>query len=291
MNWDDVRTFLAVERHGAVTGAAGELGCNPSTVTRRLTQLEARLGVKLLERRKTGYAVTPAGDALKEEAAAIEMQMVALAHRVSASEQRLQGRVIFSAPAALSGRLLVPHLPAFRARYPGIVLEIIDDDLPLDVNRREADVVLRATSNPPDQLLGNRIAESVGRPYGSPGYLDATSDPGAYALVVSEGSEDAPLRQWAVEQGLTTALRSSSRELRIRAACAGIGLCFLPEAVGDAEPGLVRVPGQVPTHAVDVWLLTHPDLRMSARVRAVQEFVASVVPSRSGRPGIPDAST
>ena len=275
MEWEEVRTFLAVERNRTVTAAATELGCNPSTVTRRIAQLERRLKVKLFDRGSHGYATTRAGQELKRDAAKIEEQLVSLAHRVRAREKEARGKVIFSAPSGVTGRMIVPRLGEFYERYPGIELEIVDDDAPLDVTRRQADVVLRATNDPPSHLLGTKLGTSPARPYASSAYLKRRAQLECDWVVVGKGAHD---RSWIDGLGRTRiTLTSDCRELRIRAACSGLGLVHLAESVGDMEPGLERLPGDVPVTRLEIWLLTHPDLRLSEPVRAFKSFLVDLV--------------
>jgi len=68
MNWDDLRLFLAVARTGSISGAARQLAVQHSTVSRRMRQLEAKLATRLIERKKSGYVLTPAGEDIKQTA-------------------------------------------------------------------------------------------------------------------------------------------------------------------------------------------------------------------------------
>lgn len=290
-DWDDLRTFLAIARAGSLAGAARALGVNHSTVFRRLNALEADLGVRLFERLPGGYALTAAGEEMRASAERIEEEMLGLARRVVGRDVRLTGTLRVTTTDTLAQGLLGPHLAAFRAAYPGIVVELITANTFFDLSRREADVALRPSRHPDAGMVGRRLAQIAVAVYGGRRYLEAAGWPGdtselaGHALISGDETlSHLPAVRWLAERAPdgAVALRCNSWLTQLAAARAGIGLAALPCFLGDAWPDLVRVLPPDPAAASELWLLTHPDLRRTARVRAFMDRIAAAL--RAERP-------
>src|SRR5688500_8308474 len=124
MDWDDLRVFVAVARAGRVAAAARSLGVEHSTVARRLARLEQDLGAPLFYRTAGGYRLTEAGQRASALAEEIEHGAVELTGRIRAQTNTLVGRVRVALLDELASAWLAPRLPAFRARYPELDLEL-----------------------------------------------------------------------------------------------------------------------------------------------------------------------
>lgn len=147
-DWDDRRLFLAVAR---------VLGVTHSTVFRRIGAFERRLGVRLLVRLSGGYVLTAAGEEMRDSVTRIEEEIAALALTVAGQDQRPGGTIRITTTDLLAVGLLPRHVAAFRARWPGIDIEVIVADTMLDLTRRKADVALRI-GNPGQEALVGRLA-------------------------------------------------------------------------------------------------------------------------------------
>lgn len=172
MEWDDYRHFLAIEQAGSVLGAAKQLGVNHTTVLRRIASLERRLGVRLFERLRTGYTPTPAGEELRNVILGVRQVLLDVEHRLSGKDLQLSGVVRIATTDTLSHGLLLPHLRAFRQLHPHIQLQIIGSNQIVSLTRREADIAIRATNQPPDNMLGRKIGLARSAIYGALSYLD-----------------------------------------------------------------------------------------------------------------------
>jgi DNA-binding transcriptional LysR family regulator len=158
MNWDDLRLVLAVVREGTLSGAARDLRVTHSTVFRRLGAIEGRLGVRLFERFRDGYSATPAGEAAAALATRFADDFVALERRLSGQDLRPSGTVRIATTDTISA-MLMRHVPALRAAHPEISLEVTVSNAVANLTRREADVAIRPTPEPPETLVGRRIAD------------------------------------------------------------------------------------------------------------------------------------
>ena len=122
LDWDDLRLFLAVAKAGTTLAAARELGVSQSTSARRIDALETALGLKLFDRRQSGYALTEMGKELAEAAAAVEVAAGALASKAAALRRGLTGTVRITTNDLFAGKVPLPSLSAFRQMHPGILL-------------------------------------------------------------------------------------------------------------------------------------------------------------------------
>lgn len=279
--WDDLRTVLAVARAGSLSGAARALGVEHSTVYRRINEVEARVGARLFERRRTGYATTAPGDRLVEAATAMEEAANAALRQVSGVDARIEGTVRLATSELLAVAVLPLLLPALRRELPGLELEIAVSNTSVDLTRREADLALRATLRPPDHLVGRVVAHVRYGLYAAPSlYGDLPPDaPVELARAPWLGFDERlagfPNARWLATTypDVRPALRFDSTVAMARAAAAGAGLAVLPLFAGAQESGLVRIGEVLPIPPMTVWVLRHADLAQNARVRALGAFL------------------
>ncbi|HRQ64556.1 MAG TPA: LysR family transcriptional regulator [Xanthomonadaceae bacterium] len=291
--WDDLRYLLAIAREGSLAGAARSLGVNHSTAFRRLHALEAQLGVRLFERLPEGYVTTPEGETIRRHAEQVEDAVLALERTVAGADYRLSGRVRLTTPAGLAQDYVAPLLPTFRVQHPDIEVEIAVSDTDFDLARREADLALRATSQPPEFLVGRKVADLDWCFMASPDYIAKRGRPqGVDALHDHDliGASDSFRRvsafAWLERQcGARIVARADHLLTMAAMACAGLGIAMLPSDLHRANLERLFVadtgaPGQL-------WLLTHPDLRRVARIRAFSDFLYSTLREDPRLSGVP----
>lgn len=283
-NWDDLRIFLAVARAGTLSGAARTLRVNHSTVFRRIGAFEEGLGVRLFERLPNGYVLTAAGEEMREGALRVEEEITGLSRKVTGQDLRLSGTVRVTTIDMLAFGLLPRHLAGFRKAYPGIALELVIGNATLNLSRREADVALRVGNEPPETLVGRRVGKLVFAVYASVEYSELSPEPDlALHDWIGLDSEHAALmrRFSAFLPGVQPVLRANSVAAALAAAQAGLGLAPLPCGLADREPDLVRVAPLPDDFTLDLWLLTHEDLRGTARIRALLDYIADALRSEA----------
>ena len=280
--WDELRLALAIARAGSLAGAARSLSVSHATVFRRLNALEARLGVTLFERDRAGYTPTVAGDDMAAAAARVEQEVFAVQRRVVGRDQRPSGTVRLTTTDTLFEGLLAPVLAECRRAYPDIALEVAISNEPFNLTRRQADMAIRPIAKPPDTLIARRLGRVALAVYGPAG-ADDEALPELDWLGLDDSVSFPALESWMAQQvgqpvcpyrmdsllGLRTAVRS------------GAGRAVLPCYLADADPQLVRLQAPIDDVATDLWLLTHPDLRRVARVRAVRDVVSAALSQAS----------
>jgi DNA-binding transcriptional LysR family regulator len=278
--WDDFRLILAVAEQAGLPAAAARLGVAHSTVFRRLGQIEALLGAALFERHRSGYAPTAAGEAVVALAGRMRDDITALTRRLAGQALAPSGEIRLATSDALLQGLLLPLLVRFRQAHPGLRLDLVTGNAAANLSRRDADVAIRASEAPPETLVGRRAARIAWALYGAAGL------PAAGVAWLAPGDALATLPSAGllrVRGGAAPVAARLDSVLGLAAAAeAGLGLAHLPCFLGDARPGLRRLAPPEPALASDLWLLTHPDLRHSPRIRVFLDFMAAGIAGLRG---------
>jgi DNA-binding transcriptional LysR family regulator len=287
--WDDFKLVRLISEAKGLSGAATRLGINHSTVFRRLGQLEGALGTKLFERHRTGYTLTAAGEEMAALAERMDDDVASFARKLAGQAISPAGELRVTTNDTLLAHLLTPIFSRFLAQCPDVRLDVVLSNQALNLSKRDADVAIRATDNPPETLVGRRAATIAWAVYGR-----AADFPQRERADAGGADADLSERRW-VTLGDSFAAFKAVRYVRDRAPPerivykvntvlglteaveTGIGIGPLPCFIADARPGVVRLSPPNPDFSTGLWLLTHADLRHSARVRAFLDFTAAEV--------------
>lgn len=279
MRWDDLRFFLAVAESKTLAGAARRLDVNHSTVFRRLNEFEDDVGARLFERLPDGYQLTVAGEELLEHAERVGREIDAIELKVLGKDYRPRGTVRLTAPERIANTFLPPYLAEFASRYPEIRLELNVSATSLDLTRREADVAIRATTSPPPHLIGRRMLSLPWSYYATQGYiarhgrLASIEALSRHALIGADGAlrRLSPFRALDAAAESAIVMRCSTLNTMAAMAAAGIGQALLPR--DQERPALVRQIDADPAFYSELWLLTHPELKATERIRLVTDHL------------------
>ncbi len=281
-NWDDYRFILALDRCQTLRSAAALLGVNHSTVSRRLAVINSRYSSPAFELTAGGYAATQFGKKLVDAAEKIEEINFAANRSQKASGNELSGPITLSVPGVLARYILLGPLTQFCNDYPEIQLTIQSTYRFADLDRSEADVAVRAVNQPPDHFIGRRLF-----PYGLSYYCNgdylAAVKPKNRTWITDIGEEKTP--GWIARSPFPDAqvgLRIDDIELRHRAAIVGKGMILGACYMADPEPGLMRIHSSAIVPGQDIWVLTHPDLKDTPRIRLLMQFIASAIMAKRG---------
>jgi DNA-binding transcriptional LysR family regulator len=279
-DWNDLPFFLAVASQGNLNRAATALGVNHSTVFRRINGMEERTGVRLFERQPEGYLLTAAGEQVLQHARDADAAVNRLQRAVAGRDAELGGQVRMTAAPDLARRYVAPALAAFARIQPGIRVELAASDSDYDLGRREADLALRATSRPPDHLVGRRVLTLTWQVYAAKAYVErhgaplSMADLDQHALIGSDqGLARVPVFAHLRRRFPPERFAATTNDLATMAAlsASGLGLALLP--ADQREDGLVPLFPVDPPYASEIWILTHPDLRRVPRIRALSRFL------------------
>jgi len=278
MNWDDLRLFLAVARSGSISGAAKQMGVQHSTISRRMRQLEEKLGARLIERKTGGYELTLAGQDVKEAANKIEREVLAVDGSLLGKDKTLVGSLRVTALNNMASTVLMPFFARFSEMHPNVDLHIMVSNMDASLSQREADVAIRLTNSPTETLIGKRIVTVASTIYGSQAYLEKMRSQGSepkwigveccgFHKTWTKQACDEDLHNFVSDDTLLT--HSAIRE--------GLGISILPCFMGDSDPLLKRYKEPDPTYNLGLWILLHPDLKRTARVLAFRDHMISTI--------------
>jgi DNA-binding transcriptional LysR family regulator len=287
LSWDDFRYVKAIADSRSLAGAAEVLGVNHSTVFRRLGQIEEHLGSRLFERGRGGYALTACGEQMVELAERMGEEIVVFERKVTGQDLRPSGELRITASDTILLHILTDVLVGFRRSYPEIVLDVVVSNLRLNLSKRDADVALRATYHNPEALAGRKVARIAWAVFGPRALAAKPFDPAvdgkrhdwvAFTDPVSIAKAMKWLKEHVDEKRIVCKVNTMIG--LAEAAAAGMGMAVLPCYVGAAVPGLAQLSAPLPELDGELWLLTHPDLRNTARVRAFLDFCAAEIGQR-----------
>ncbi len=275
MNWDDMRVFLALAREGTVSGAGRALGVKHTTVARRIRAFEERLGTRLFDRLPDGYAMTQAAENMFERALAMEGLVQAVDREVFGQDAELAGSLKLTVAHDLANRLILPKLGAFTEAYPHIDLQLLTTTGLVDLAAREADIAVRLTAKPPDYLVGREVMPMRHGVYGTSRTLRELTDP--VRVILFRSDVDHP--PWVTENfsNARTVLRVDDVSSMAAATRNHLGLSRMPCYIGDSDAGLRRLDVPLKLSDWGVWILSHIDLRATARVRVCREFLLETI--------------
>ena len=274
-NWDDLRFFLALCRDGTATGAARTLGVNHTTVARRIRALEENLGTRLFDPSRDGYEMTQAAENMFEQVQQMEEITQAIDRDVFGQDAELKGPLKLTVAHDVADRLVIPRLPEFRSLFPCIDLDLLTTKGLVDLAAREADIALRLTAKPPDFLIGREVIPIRHGVYGSPAYLDVMPEkPG---VILFRNSDESP--EWVRQHfpNAETVMRVDDVGSMSKAVANGMGLARMPCYVGDSEQLIHRLRLELTPSTWGIWILSHVDLRSTARVRVAREFLVNII--------------
>lgn len=283
VDWNNLRAFLALVRAGSFRSGGESSGQSAATLSRKLDELEAALGEKLIERMPTGCIVTSAGQRI----VAYAEQMEALAADIERTRDiqnagELTGTVRINADEWVSF-FLTQHMAQLHRIYPGIDVEILTSHRPYSLTRREADLSLRPFRPTHGDLVGRRLGRIEFGLYGSLEYIEQNREAveaQRWSQLSFVGFDD--LRaDFTADAWLRSLPEAGAPWLRCSYALgiydgvlAGAGLGVLARFVVQSDRRLTSVIPVIDDLTQDMWLTYHSALRGSARIRVMSDFIA-----------------
>lgn len=278
VNWDDLKTVLALTRAGSLMGAADQLGVSYTTVARRVTRAESAMNTILFERLADGYRATEAGRLAAAQAAQMESHQDSLLRALAAQEDRLAGPLILTAPQLVISHLLGPVLHDFTEAHPEVDLQVRATNETLDLTRREADLAIRISESPGDSLTGQRLAAQATASFAAPLWAERLKNGEPLDWIVFAPYRHLPAEVTQTYPRSRIRYRFDDMVAMVGAARAGLGVVRLPMFLGRDLPELVQLPCIPPTPYTDIWVVAHADVWPAARPKAFREVLRQHVP-------------
>ncbi len=284
-DWNRARAFLVTAEEGSLAAAARSLGMSQPTLGRQVAALEREIGLDLFTRRGRGLELTPNGIKLLEHVR--HMGDAANQFSVSASGKSdvIEGEVSITASELFSTFILPPMIKTLRKTEPGIELEIYSTNEERDLSRREADIAIRSFRPTQPELIVKRLCSVRGHLYAAKSYLQQLGNPRSIAELSKANFIDTEkpgrLMNLLNSQGFSLTNQnfpviSNSHLVQWELVKQGMAISATVEEIGDNEPLVERVViSDLPLITIDLWLVTHNELRTSPRIRRVFDFLVS----------------
>lgn len=288
-----METFTRVVEAGGFKRAAETLSVLPSTVTKTIKDLEAHLGVQLLNRTTRALSITDAGLRYYDSSKAILREVEAAEGAVARDANRIRGTIRTSMPSSLARHFIIPALPRFTARFPEIEIDLQLGDAVVDLVQQGIDCVIRAGEPQPSSLVLRRLGAFHWYVCASPAYLERHGEPiGLVALRdhVAVGYADSRTGRpttWAFQNGdqlhpvsMKTHVTVNDTDGYVAAGIAGMGLIRGASYMVRrplAEGRLVRVLSELEAPAMPLSLLYPQSRHLSPAVRAFIDWCIEVI--------------
>ncbi len=282
LSWDDMCLVHAIANSGTLSGAARALNVSHPTAFRRLNRLERKMGVRFFDRARNGYNATAAAEEVSGLVRRLRSDVLAVERRIAGRDLRPSGSLRITTTDTLLFSWLLPGLREFQDAYPDIRLELVVSNDVFSLSRREADVAVRPVHKPDEHLVGRKIGTIAQAAYVAKTLTTDIGSVEAMASVEWIGPDESmtypALEHWLEQEGLVDRCRTRVNTVygMYTAARAGLGLSVLPCYLGEKDERLSRVGGEIPSMATDLWILIHPDLRMTERIRIFLDHVAGL---------------
>jgi len=294
MNWDDMQIILAIGRKGTMSAAGKELKMSHTTISRRLKTMQEDAAIEIFEYQKKKWHLTELGQELFQSAQKIEREMLGVDRRILANDKKLSGPIHFSTVDLLA-TMSAPHIKSFLLAHPNIALRLSCTHKIINLTKLEADVVLRVQSEPDEDLVGYRLyriryavyaAQSLLEEYG---LLDDPSKwtPNSLPWITWLGNahafdEEGWMGRHVDPANIVCAIDRPNMMLDY--AKQGVGAVLMVVGFCEKEKGMLRLTGLV-EESVDLWLLTHEDLRARPRIQAFMGFLQKGLQSNAAMYG------
>jgi len=277
-DWNQVRAFLATVEEGSFSGAARVLKTTQPTIGRQISELEAALGVTLVERSVKGPTLTETGRDLLDHVRAMGEAATLISMAAEGHSLDVSGDVTITATDLLSAGMLPAILAPLRQNSPGIRVRIVSSNDIQNLLQREADIAIRHVRPEQPELIARHVGDFRASLYAASDYLERAGRPRTPREVADHdfvGTPDpdrliAPLHNQGVPlRPKNFVMTSDSGVVVWELLKAGYGISMLPETLCDAEPGVEKVLPSLPSLEFPVWLVAHRELQTSKRIRIV----------------------
>ena len=280
VDWQDILFLMTLAESKSLSDAAEKLDVNRTTVSRRIESLERTFNTKLVERIGRNLVLTEAGREVVVSAEIMNGEVQSLKRRVSGKDEEIAGIIRLTTTQAIA-TLLSRRMAEFSAAHPQVLLEISATNAQEDLQLLEADIAVRLTKSPPEELVGRKLFDISTALYAS----ESTNKKLQKKLPVtyissSLGPEISKFARDILEsrqETLRIALRSNSMDLVKEMLRQGDCVALLPCYLAEGEAGLIQVKDTPNLPSTQMWLLYHPRARKLHRIQAFIQVIESAL--------------
>ena len=282
LDWNLIRSFVAVAETGSLSAAARRLAASQPTLGRHVADLEQVLGVVLFRKGRSGYELTEQGAALFERAQQVGEAANAFARLATGATEQIGGTVRIAASEVVSAYVLPPMLARLRQAEPAIEIEIVASNQVENLLRRDADIAVRMVAPAQQDLIARKIADLPLTACAATSYLERRGRPQrpddlvAHDLIGFDRGMDIIHGFAALGVAIDRhafALRTDNQIVFWEAIRAGNGVGFAQRQLAERDPLVEAILPELTLPPLPMWLAMHRDVRTSARVRRVADFL------------------
>jgi DNA-binding transcriptional LysR family regulator len=281
-DWNRARAFLVTAEEGSLAAAARSMGMTQPTLGRQVAALESEIGFDLFTRRGRGLELTPNGIKLLEHVRLMGNAANQFSLSASGKSDVIEGDVSITASELLSTFMLPRMIKTLREAEPGIDIEIVSTNEERDLNRREADIAIRSVRPTQPELIAKKLCSVRGHLYAAKSYLQqlGSIDELNKANFI-DTQNPGRLMELLNSSGLTLSKQnfpviSNSHIVQWELVKQGVAISATVAEIGDNEPLVERVViSNLPLITMDLWLVTHNELKTNPRIRRVFDFLVT----------------
>ena len=282
LDWNLIKSFVAVAETGSLSAAARGLDASQPTLGRHVSELEQALGVTLFRRGRRGYQLTEAGAVLYERGKAVSDEAAAFSMLALGSVEAIEGAVRLAASDVVAAYVLPDIVARLGAEEPGIEIEIVASNQVENLLRRDADIAIRMVRPTQNELVARKVTDIALCLAATPAYLDRHGRPRSPAdlpghRLIGFDRSDEIVRGFAA-LGLSVSrgafrMRTDNQIVLWQAVRAGVGIGIGQEPLARRDAGVEIVLPGLPLPVLPVWLAMHRDVRTGIRIRRVADFL------------------
>jgi DNA-binding transcriptional LysR family regulator len=286
IDWSDFQVFLAISQTGQFGRAGAMLRMDPTTVSRRLRQLEASIGANLFEQSRNNQVLTRAGEALLVRVERMSREASEIEQDGEKRETQLTGTLRISVAEGFGSWVLARSLPEFARMHSELTIDLVANSGFLSLSKREADIAVTLSRPKAGPIVAGKLSDYSLGLYASKEYFASAPTPKrGVDLTVGHSLIDyipdllyAPELRYLDEfqSGLAPMLRSSSINAQHQLIAAGAGIGVLPCFIGNSDQNLLRVLSQEQITRT-FWISTHKDTHQFARIKAAKQWLIKIV--------------
>lgn len=287
-DWTLLQSFLVVAETGSYSAAARASGRSQPTIGRHIEQLQTQLGATLFQRATSGYSLTATGTALMDHARAMEQAAANISLITEGRAEDLRGTVRVTASEIVATYILPELFAELLAQEPELQIELVASNTSENLSLREADIAVRMVQPDQQDLIARKIGNINIGLFAAQSYLDRKGTPTtpndiSNHTVIGYDKSDLIIRGMA-KFGMQAkredfAFRIDNQVAYLEAIRAGVGIGASQRSQAERYD-LVEVLSELKLPSLPVWLAAHAELRTSARVRRVFDFLADHLPAR-----------
>ena len=282
MDIEELRTFVEVADAGGVTSAARRLGVSKSIVSRRLSRLEADLGVQLLVRTTRGAALTEAGVTFRDHAAKVSAE-IDVAKETILPTGELRGRLRVAAPLSFGPTHFAPVLAQMARRHPQLHIHTSYSDRFVDLIAEGYDCGIRVGSLEDSTLIARQVGPIYGKFVASPDYIRTHGSPETPEELLAHEALMQGTEAWQLVDGdkVVTVhpqgrFKADNGAALVAAAVAGLGVARLPDGLTNehlASGALVPVLTRYPPPPAGIYLIRPPGQNPARKIRVLTDML------------------